>query len=97
MIQNDFYTNEKIQNSPIIQVHDDENTFDDEITGLIDVQSGTQNAMSEENPLDKLYLNESTNTLNIGLEQKNDSDIKEVIAWLRAKQKPDRTYRSYDQ
>ena len=53
-IQNDFYTNKKIQNAPIIQVHDDENTFDAEITGLIDVQRGTLNAMSEENPLDKL-------------------------------------------
>ena len=32
-IQNHFYTNKKIQNAPIIQVHDDENTFDAEITG----------------------------------------------------------------
>ena len=41
--------------------------------------------MSEESPLDKLDLNESTNALNIASEQRNDPDIKEVINWLRAK------------
>ena len=53
--------------------------------------------MSEENPLDKLDLNKSTRALNIAFEQRNDPDIKEVINWFRAKEKPDTTYNSYDQ
>ena len=96
-IQNNFYTNETSQNIPTIQNHDDEKTFNVELTALLDVQNRTINAMSEENPLDKLDLNESTSALNIAFEQRNDPDIKEVINWLRAKEKPDTTYNSYDQ
>ena len=96
-IQNNFYTNETIQNIPTIQVHDDEKIFDVELTALLDGQNTTINAMSEENPLDKLDLNESTSALNIAFEQRNDPDIKEVINWFRAKEKPDTTYNSYDQ
>ena len=53
--------------------------------------------MYEENPLDNLDLNESTSALNPAFEQRNDPDIKEVINWFKAKQKPDTTYKSYDQ
>ena len=84
-------------NSIQIHVHDDKNLFDVELTALLDVQNRTINAMSEENPLDKLDLNESTSVLNIASEQRNDPDIKEVINWFRAKQKPDTTYEPYDQ
>ena len=37
-IQNNFYTNETIQNILTIQVHDDEKIFDVELTALLDVQ-----------------------------------------------------------
>ena len=67
-IKNNFYTNETIQNIPTIQVHDDEKIFVVELTALLDVQNRTINAMSEENPLDKLDLNESTSALNIAFE-----------------------------
>ena len=81
-IRNNFCTNETIQNIPTIQVHDGQKIFEVELTALLDVQNRTINAMSEENPLDNLDLNESTNALNIAFEQRNYPDIKEFLNWF---------------
>ena len=81
-IRNNFCTNETIQNIATIQVQNGQTEFEVELTALLDVQNRTINAISEENPLDNLDLNESTNALNIAFEQRNYPDIKQVLNWF---------------